>query len=760
MARAEETAPASLRISDVYPVDWQPHAGRHLCAADAIKWEDIAQGTHPDCFFIAAVTALCAADPRRIEALFIEDEAREDGRYRLRFFRGADWVEVTCDDRIVMNGAGGKYSEPRFARSPTGRWWPLLLEKAYAEFYGGAAALAGGNMAECLHDLTGMPVRTITFANAANPKGDTITADAWARLAAELDAGSAAICAGTLKSFEKMKGNGYGLQPAHAYCVWRLVPVLGFAVLINPNKKGPPYTGPLREGDPKLSKAMRAAWGITGEPRNDWFAIPLDVLTQHFTGLHVALLATQAAAPSRPSGSTPKQAASLPLALTACCEGRWESQATASVGGCTSYTSFTRNPKFILANISNKAVEVTLVLKQAEQRCLANDAKAVVTKDISYLPAAINVVTDAAAADAAGTTPHVVTSPHLTPTRWQDVGGGPAPRYLNQRDVSRTLSVAPGAFLVVPALDHPLPAHPGSGPATAVRFTLLAYSPDPSAITLQAQGDAVFACTAARLVTTIAAGTKARAALANVNAAAAALHGRGVLHVAMFHSPNGGTSKAAAPAPDTVTEHYLSLSLIDTRTGNVLQCTPAINYSSLSLSVPLSLVGATDALTVEVHAAKLKGTAVSVDIFATVAVLRSALPPKDHAIASISPEVTLTTAADEDVAAERITPVPPPIQPPSVTLSSRGRGTGGTAPAGEGSSTRGRGASTTPSAGGVRARGGGAATGATGSRRGPAAGNGAAAVRQLLHPGGGGGTGFAASGAATRNIASLYAGLE
>lgn len=64
----------------------------------------------------------------------------------LRFYRGGKWVPVVIDDRLPVNGGA-----PAFARStdPT-EFWPALLEKAFAKWYGCYENLVGGWVSDAL----------------------------------------------------------------------------------------------------------------------------------------------------------------------------------------------------------------------------------------------------------------------------------------------------------------------------------------------------------------------------------------------------------------------------------------------------------------------------------------------------------------------------------------------------------------------------------------------------------------------------------
>jgi len=45
------------------------------------------------------------------------------------------------------------------SKSHNGAWWLVILEKAYAKYYGFYANLNGGTAMQSFRDLTGMPVK-------------------------------------------------------------------------------------------------------------------------------------------------------------------------------------------------------------------------------------------------------------------------------------------------------------------------------------------------------------------------------------------------------------------------------------------------------------------------------------------------------------------------------------------------------------------------------------------------------------------------
>ncbi|EAN83139.1 calpain-like cysteine peptidase, putative, partial [Trypanosoma cruzi] len=129
-----------VRIAELYP----DGISQPLLPAEFSR-EQFGQGNHYECFMLTALSTLVRF-PSVIQNCFVSKHVRRDGRYTFQFFRGREWVKVEIDDQIPLEEDGELY-----IRSPTGHWWPLLLEKAYAKFYTGYENLEGCTLQETYH---------------------------------------------------------------------------------------------------------------------------------------------------------------------------------------------------------------------------------------------------------------------------------------------------------------------------------------------------------------------------------------------------------------------------------------------------------------------------------------------------------------------------------------------------------------------------------------------------------------------------------
>jgi len=119
---------------------------------------DILQGNLGDCWFLCAVSAL-AETSQLVERLFLTKEYNEEGIYRIKICKNAEWQEVVVDDFFPCLPNGG----PIFSKGHGNELWVLLLEKAYSKVHGSYKSIVGGLPHEAMMDLTGCPTTNFSF---------------------------------------------------------------------------------------------------------------------------------------------------------------------------------------------------------------------------------------------------------------------------------------------------------------------------------------------------------------------------------------------------------------------------------------------------------------------------------------------------------------------------------------------------------------------------------------------------------------------
>jgi hypothetical protein len=122
---------------------------------DGVSADDVMQGYIGDCFFVAALSSVAAADPKAIENC-IKDNG--DGTYTARFFsKGPDGKLKPSYVRVDGDIPSRDPSQRFYAGDrDSSELWVSLIEKAYASWKGGYEAIGeGGFPAEAMTEITG-----------------------------------------------------------------------------------------------------------------------------------------------------------------------------------------------------------------------------------------------------------------------------------------------------------------------------------------------------------------------------------------------------------------------------------------------------------------------------------------------------------------------------------------------------------------------------------------------------------------------------
>lgn len=131
-----------------------------------IEPNDITQDQLGDCYLLSAMASLAQEHPEQIEKM-IKDNG--DGTYTVTFHREVpddsplgklfnrtrdEEFQITVDLTVPSNGAHAKPGDTDDATKAK-EVWPLVLEKAYAEYKQSYGAMDGGSPADALYTLTG-----------------------------------------------------------------------------------------------------------------------------------------------------------------------------------------------------------------------------------------------------------------------------------------------------------------------------------------------------------------------------------------------------------------------------------------------------------------------------------------------------------------------------------------------------------------------------------------------------------------------------
>ncbi|DAZ96786.1 TPA: hypothetical protein N0F65_005784 [Lagenidium giganteum] len=140
--------------------------------------DDVVVGKLNDSWLLSAISIMAASggiDDGKVDALidkiFITKQTSLTGAYALRIYKNCQWETVVVDDYFPVLDDSYRTSASAgaaFAHSKDfEELWVPLLEKAFAKYYGGYAALEQGYVHHALKDLTGYESEEIFLAQAS-----------------------------------------------------------------------------------------------------------------------------------------------------------------------------------------------------------------------------------------------------------------------------------------------------------------------------------------------------------------------------------------------------------------------------------------------------------------------------------------------------------------------------------------------------------------------------------------------------------------
>lgn len=327
-----------MRIGDIYP-----NGKNEPLLPQELSVDDFAQGIHYECFMISTLASFHRI-PDAIRNCFVTKEVQPSGQYVFQFFRSKQWVQVVIDDLIAM-----EEGQVLYIRSPTERWWPLLLEKAYAKFYSAYDHLEGCTLQEAFHDMTGNPVLNIpTSQKLAKAAGVPVsTGPYWLDLAERMSKGMV-VASGLTKPMDLTK---IGLEKQQQYGIRDIFSLTGTSavkdIVIHLHNQFEDeeyqYKGPLNPLDSAWSPSQRTKYNVD-DPRSIF--IPLNVFLKIVSTVQVCVML---------------EAESEVLYF----DDAWKGE---TAGGNPTKCSWRLNPKFLVRNSSQQAVSYLVSLKQEDQR--------------------------------------------------------------------------------------------------------------------------------------------------------------------------------------------------------------------------------------------------------------------------------------------------------------------------------------------------------------------------------------------------------
>jgi hypothetical protein len=203
-------APSSSSSSQPPPLAEHEHfksqrLGGPLCI-DVPQPGTVKQGKIGDCWLVSAVDAIAVADPKRLRALFREND---DGTVTFTFHRYDHSARRRVTEDVTVTNSALNDGGPVYGSTSTNERWFALLEKAMAGFKGGYEGIVSGYPYEAFEALLGTPGKHHDF--------DVSTPDAvWAALNGK----DQAMATWTRVESPALSFAKTGLAADHAYAVF------------------------------------------------------------------------------------------------------------------------------------------------------------------------------------------------------------------------------------------------------------------------------------------------------------------------------------------------------------------------------------------------------------------------------------------------------------------------------------------------------------------------------------------------------------
>jgi hypothetical protein len=134
------------------------------------------------------------------------------GMYVMRFYKNFGWRYVVIDDRLCVKDMEFIYGH---TRSPA-ELWVNMIEKAYAKLHNCYAALASGDIAQGLADMTGLVADKTRLTALTTPEEKDAL---WKQLTDSKATGSMMGCSaeGETEANILVNGEDSGIMSGHAY---------------------------------------------------------------------------------------------------------------------------------------------------------------------------------------------------------------------------------------------------------------------------------------------------------------------------------------------------------------------------------------------------------------------------------------------------------------------------------------------------------------------------------------------------------------
>ncbi len=147
--------PTEEHLDDVHNALVEVHAVEGPLFVNGVAAEDVLQGKINNCYLACGLSLLAHYRPEAIQDAI---QVLPNGHFEVTLYEGKyrpEPVTITVDSNLFVDEEG----EPIYTHSSTGELWPMILEKAYADFKGGSYEKIGqgGKAGDVIRAFTGEP---------------------------------------------------------------------------------------------------------------------------------------------------------------------------------------------------------------------------------------------------------------------------------------------------------------------------------------------------------------------------------------------------------------------------------------------------------------------------------------------------------------------------------------------------------------------------------------------------------------------------
>jgi Ca2+-binding EF-hand superfamily protein len=303
---------------------------------------DVVQGALGNCWFLGALSVVATSADDFVEHLFVEKK-ENIGYYKIKFYKNGYWQIVSVDDRLPCGHSGKLFFAT--CRDPAEFWVPIV-EKAYAKLHGSYDAIALGNIADALKDLTGEAVETLMLDDKSfKLKPDEL----WNTLLSYIKESYLMGCAMENHSVSVEHELPCGLLINHAYSIIHVDEIKGIRLMRIRNPWGRcEWNGAWSDGSKEWTPQLMKYFKYTFENDGTFFMLFEDFL-KHFNRIYVLRLMCDG------EGEVWEK---YDL------HGEWKGE---SAAGCTNNPSWFNNPQYSLT-IKEPNTKVFMNLSQYDLR--------------------------------------------------------------------------------------------------------------------------------------------------------------------------------------------------------------------------------------------------------------------------------------------------------------------------------------------------------------------------------------------------------